>query len=144
MTAHSCLFCRIAQGELPCHRLHEDDHILAFLDLHPVRPGHALVIPKSHYPWFEDLPETLATRITTQAQRIARAMKSLYRVERVAMVYTGIHVAHAHAHLVPMHHIHDITSAAYMGEGRDGFSAPPSPPQDELARTAEALRQALA
>lgn len=141
---HTCLFCRIAHGELPCHRLYEDDHVLAFLDLHPVRPGHALVIPRQHYQWFEDLPEALATRITTQAQRIARAMKALYKVDRVAMVYTGIHVPHAHAHLVPMHDIHDITSAAYLRAGAEGFSMPPSPPQEELARTADALRQALA
>lgn len=139
-----CLFCRIAAGELPCHKLHEDDHVLAFLDLHPVRPGHALVIPRAHYPWFEDLPTELACRITTLSQRIARTMKALYGVERVAMVYTGIHVAHAHAHLVPMHDVHDITSAAYLTEGPDRFTAPPSPPAETLAATAAALRAGLA
>ncbi|NYS25938.1 HIT family protein [Rhodobacteraceae bacterium 2376] len=138
-----CLFCRIAAGELPAHKLHEDDHILAFLDLHPIRPGHALVIPKAHHVWFEDLPEPLATRITTCAQRLARAMKRIYAVERVSLFYTGIHVPHAHAHVVPMHHVHDVTSAAYLGEGLEAFTAPPRPEPEALEAVAEALRSGL-
>lgn len=138
-----CLFCRIAAGELPAHKLHEDDHILAFLDLHPVREGHALVIPKAHHVWFEDLPEPLAGRITACAQRLARAMKRIYGVPRVAMAFTGIHVPHAHAHVVPMHHIHDMTSQAYLGEGPDSFTAPPQLPPDRMAQVARDLSAAL-
>ena len=134
-----CLFCRIARGDLPAHKVHEDDHILAFLDLHPIRPGHVLVIPKAHHVWFEDLPEDLATRITGCAQRLARAMKRLYRVERVAMFYTGIHVPHAHAHVVPMHHVHDVSSAAYLAEGVESYAIPPQLPKDEMSRIAKAL-----
>ncbi|MBU3031087.1 HIT domain-containing protein [Paracoccus sp. XHP0099] len=139
----TCLFCRIAAGELPAHRLYEDEAILAFLDLHPVREGHALVIPKAHHVWFEDLPVDLATRVTTCAQTLARAMKRLYGVPRVAMVYTGIHVPHAHAHVVPMHHVHDVTSRAYLNDGLDGFSAPPQLPAERMAQIADGLRAAL-
>lgn len=139
-----CLFCRIARGQLPAHRLYEDAHILAFLDLHPIRPGHALVIPKAHYPWFEDLPEDLASRITTCAQRLARRMKALYPVERVALFYTGVHVAHAHAHVVPMHHIHDVSSQAYLREGVLDFSQPPQLQADEGARIAAELAAGFA
>ena len=139
----NCLFCKIAAGEIPAHILHEDAHVMAFLDLHPIRKGHALVIPKAHHTWFEDLPEPLATCITTCAQSIARAMKRLYTVERVAMFYTGIHVAHAHAHVVPMFHIHDVTSSAYMADGLDGFSAPAQLPQTEMAEIAASLRGML-
>ncbi len=140
---NDCLFCRIAAGELPAHKIYEDDAILAFLDLHPIREGHALVIPKEHHVWFEDLPEPLATRITTCAQGIARAMKRLYGVQRVSMFYTGIHVPHAHAHVVPMHHVHDVTSLAYLAEGPEVFSAPPQLPQDRMADIAAALRDSL-
>lgn len=136
-----CLFCKIASGALPAHILHEDDEIMAFLDLHPIRKGHALVIPKAHYTWFEDLPVPLATRITSCAQTLARSMKRLYGVERVAMFYTGIHVAHAHAHVVPMFHIHDVTSAFYLSDGTEGFSTPAPLPASEMAETAEALRR---
>lgn len=143
MAGQTCLFCRIAAGELPAQKIHEDDHILAFLDLHPIREGHALVIPKAHHDWFEDLPVDLATRITTCAQQIARAMKRLYEVPRVSMFYTGIHVAHAHAHLVPMHHIHDVTSQAYLAEGPDGFSVPPQLPPERMSEIAGSLRAAM-
>lgn len=135
-----CLFCRISAGELPAHKIYEDDAILAFLDLHPIREGHALVIPKEHHVWFEDLPEPLATRITGCAQKIARTMKRLYGVPRVSMFYTGIHVAHAHAHVVPMHHVHDVTSQAYLSEGSDTFSVPPRLPEERMAQIAALLR----
>lgn len=138
-----CLFCRIARGELPAHRTYEDDGILGFLDLHPIRPGHTLIIPKAHHDWFEDLPADLATRITSCAQGLARAMKRLYGVERVALFYTGIHVRHAHAHVVPMHHPHDVSSAAYLAEGPDGYSLPPQLPAEEMARIAADLRDAM-
>lgn len=138
-----CLFCRIARGDLPAHVLYQDDAIMAFLDLHPIREGHALVIPRAHHVWFEDLPVELATRITTCAQIIARAMKRSQGVPRVSMFYTGIHVAHAHAHVVPMHHVHDVTSLAYLGDGADGFSAPPALPADRMAEIAAGLRAAM-
>ncbi|MDO5657056.1 MAG: HIT family protein [Paracoccus sp. (in: a-proteobacteria)] len=139
----SCLFCRIAAGELPAEKLYEDDHILAFLDLHPIRAGHALVIPKAHHVWFEDLPQDLATRITSCAQAIARAQKRLYGVERVSMFYTGIHVPHAHAHVVPMHHVHDVTSRAYLGDDPDAYATPARIEADEMAQVGQALRGAM-
>ncbi len=137
----NCLFCRIASGALPVHHLYEDAHILAFLDLHPIRAGHALVIPKAHHVWFEDLPQYLATRITTCAQRLARRMKTLYDVERVAMFYTGIHVPHAHAHVVPMHHVHDVTSQVYLSEGVNAYATPPQLPATEMEEIARQLRE---
>lgn len=142
--SQDCLFCRIARGEIACHAVHEDDDILAFLDIHPIRAAHTLIIPRQHYPGFEDLPAALAAGITTLAQRLARELKVIYRVERVAMFYAGIHVSHAHAHVVPIHHRHDITSAQYLQDGVDGFSMPPSPPAQQLADLAKDLKERLA
>jgi len=139
----TCLFCRIAAAEIPAHRLFEDETVVAFLDLHPIRPGHALVIPKAHHVWFEEMPEPLAARVMAVSQHIARAMKAVYGVERVSMFFTGIHVAHAHAHLVPMHHVHDVTSAAYLSDGPGGFSIPPQLAPEEMAQVAADLRAAL-
>lgn len=141
--AQDCLFCRIVRGEIPCHKLHEDEETLAFLDIQPVRPGHALVIPKAHHVWFEEIPEPLGGRVFAASQTVARALKALYGVERVGMVFTGIHVPHAHAHLVPMHHPHDVTSEVYLRDGLDGFHLPPRPPAEELAETARAIRARL-
>lgn len=139
----NCLFCRITQGELPCHKIHEDDAVIAFLDLHPIRPGHTLVVPRHHHVWFEDMPEPLAARVMAVSQGIARAQKRLYGVERVAMFFTGIHVPHVHAHVVPMQDIHDVTSAAYLTDGPTGFSAPPSPAPKTMAATAADLTAEL-
>lgn len=135
-----CLFCRIASGELPAHIVHQDAEVLAFLDLHPIRPGHTLVIPRAHHVWFEDMPPPLAARVTEVSQIIARRQKRLYGVERVAMFFTGIHVPHAHAHVVPMLDVHDVTSAAYLKDGPQGYSVPPQLPEDEMKAIAAALR----
>lgn len=139
----NCLFCRIAGKELPAYVVHEDDDILAFLDLHPVRPGHCLVIPKQHHVWFEDLPPALATHITTCSQRLARHMKQIYQVERIGFFYTGIHVPHVHAHIVPMHHPHDVSSQAYLADGPDGFSVPPQLTTEDGQRIARDLGAAF-
>lgn len=140
----SCIFCRIARSDLSAFKLFEDDLVLAFLDLHPIREGHALIIPKQHYPWFEDMPEPVAARIMTVGQRLARAMKREWEAERVAFFFTGIHVAHSHAHVVPMAHRHDVTSVRYLEEGIESFSLPPQPEDAALARTAERIRGRLA
>ncbi|WP_415183263.1 HIT family protein [Phaeovulum sp.] len=138
-----CIFCRIVAGKLPAHRLYEDDLCLAFLDLHPIRAGHTLIIPKKHHVWFEDIPPATSARIMALGQQFARAMKGEWGVERVSFFYTGIHVPHAHAHIVPMHHPHDVSSAAYLKDGIDGFSLPPSPDDSELTKVATRLRQRL-
>ena len=138
-----CLFCRIGRRELPAHLVHEDDHIMAFLDLHPIRPGHSLIIPRHHHVWFEDLPLDLASRITECGQILARRMKQLYGVERVGFFYTGIHVAHAHAHVVPMHDRHDVSSQAYLQEGIGEFTIPPQLQADEGRRIAQELAAAF-
>lgn len=138
-----CLFCAIAAGDQPAHILHEDADCIAFLDLFPIHPGHALVIPRAHHVWFEDMPEDLAARVTVVAQRLARAMKAEYGVERVGMAFTGIHVPHAHAHVVPMYHHHDLTSSAYLGTDRDAFLQPPMLDADTLSRHAARLKAHL-
>lgn len=138
-----CLFCRIGQGQIPAHIIHEDDDTLAFLDIQPVRQGHVLIIPKAHYPYFEDMPAALAGHILALGQRLARAMKALYGVERVGFLFTGIHVPHAHAHLIPMHHPHDVTSTAYIVQSDLQFHMPPQSSAEQLADAARQLRDAF-
>ena len=121
----NCLFCRIARREIPAHILHEDDRLLAFLDIQPVRPGHTLIIPKQHYPYFEDMPADLAGHILNLGQKLGRHMKRLYGVDRVGFAFTGIHVAHAHAHVIPMHDPQDVTSTQYIVQKDLTFTMPP-------------------
>jgi len=95
-------------------RVHEDADVIAFLDIAPMRPGHTVIVPKSHVETFEQLPAALANRILALGQQLAARMKALYKVERVAFFFTGTDIAHAHAHVVPIHEKMDITSARYL------------------------------
>ena len=79
-----------------------------------MRPGHTVIVPRSHVETFEQLAAPLANRIVALGQQLAKRMKELYKVERVAFFFTGTDVAHAHAHVVPMHEKMDITSARYL------------------------------
>ena len=79
-----------------------------------MRPGHTVIVPRSHVETFEQLAAPLANRILAVGQQLARRMKELYKVERVAFFFTGTDVAHAHAHVVPMHEKSDITTSQQL------------------------------
>jgi histidine triad (HIT) family protein len=111
-----CVFCKIARREAPAVALHEDAELLAFLDLTPVRRGHAQIIPKRHVEAFDTLPPELAAAMVLLGQRLARRMKAVYAVDRVAFLFTGGDVPHAHAHVIPMHEKTDVTSARYLAD----------------------------
>jgi histidine triad (HIT) family protein len=139
-----CLFCQIATRRTPAHVIYEDDRLLAFLVLRPIRPGHALIIPKQHFDYFDDLPAVLITPIVTIGQRLAAAMKRIYGVPRAAFLFTGGDLPHAHAHVLPMHEKEDITSRQYIAEKELTFRDVPQMADDELAEIAARLAQHLA
>ena len=109
-----CVFCDIAAGRAEAVILWEDEAVMAFLDIAPVRAGHTQVIPKRHYESFEVLPSELAGKILGLGQELAKRMKAVYQVDRVAFAFAGSDVAHAHAHILPIHARTDITSARYL------------------------------
>jgi histidine triad (HIT) family protein len=110
----SCPFCDIARGATLAVVLYEDADVAAFLDRGPIRPGHTQIISRSHIATFEQLPPPLVAKIASLGQQLARRMKAVYSIDRVAFLFTGGDVAHAHAHVVPMHEKTDITSARYI------------------------------
>lgn len=138
-----CIFCRIAAGTLAAHLVHEDELAVAFLDTHPIRPGHIQVIPREHQACFDDLPAAAAGHIIQVGQRLARALKRIHAVPRVAFLFTGGDVAHAHAHVVPMHEKTDITSRRYVAEQRLTFQPLPAVSREELSSIATLLRSVL-
>ena len=138
-----CIFCKIGRGEIDAHVVHQDEDLMAFLDIGPIRPGHVEIIPRAHYPYFDDLPEPLAAKIMALGQKIARVQKQIYGVSRVALMFTGGDVAHAHAHLVPMVSSDDVTSRRYIVEETVTYRAIPMPPPEDLAATAADLRAGL-
>ena len=102
----SCVFCMILDGTIPSIRIHEDDTTLAFMDIHPVQPGHALVIPKAHHPnLFEAPPEVVATTARTAA-RIGDAIQRALNPPGMNLLQcngeaAGQSVMHLHMHLIP-------------------------------------------
>lgn len=102
----ACIFCRIVAGQIPCHRLFEDAATLAFLDINPANPGHALAISKDHHATlFETPPATLA-RVIATAQRVAKAVQAELQPDGLNLVQANgpgaaQSVPHLHLHVLP-------------------------------------------
>jgi histidine triad (HIT) family protein len=102
------LFTRIANGDIPSYRIAEDERFYAFLDIHPLREGHTLVIPRQETDRFFDLPDDLLAGILTFARPIAQAIERAYPCNRCGISGVGLEVPHAHLHLVPIDSADDL------------------------------------
>jgi len=133
-----CIFCKIVAGELPCEKVFENDHVLAFLDINPTSRGHTLVIPKEHSEGLLSTPaEALLEVASVLPQVAAAAVRATdaagFNVLQSNGPCAGQVVPHIHFHIVPRHD----------GDGIGlGFRQTPVV-ADELARTAAAIRDAL-
>ncbi len=101
-----CIFCRIVAGEIPCAKVYESKNIIAFLDIAPVRHGHALVLPKGHYPTLWQLPDELGCDLLAALKLVGRGVMEATGADgmNVGMnnhAAAGQLVPHAHAHLIP-------------------------------------------
>ena len=92
-----CVFCRIIKKEIPSYFFYEDDNFFSFLDIRPLNPGHALVIPKKHYRWVWDIEEEYSAVVN----KAAKALKKALGTDYVQSVVMGDEVEHAHIHLIP-------------------------------------------
>lgn len=142
----SCVFCAIADGHLPAHVIHEDEHFLVLLDIFPLRPSHLLIVARGHAPFLADLPAPPREALLALADRTARA---LYREPGVLGINLLLndgpaanqHVPHLHLHLIPRRS-GDLPALCwriltrFLPLGRKRLDA-------RLAREAERLRSAL-
>lgn len=131
----NCVFCQIVAGKIPCARLYETETVLAFLDIAPVRKGHALVLPKTHHPTLWDLPAGLAEDLLAALQAVGRGVMAATRAEglNVGMnnhAAAGQVVPHAHFHLIPRH----------GGDGLSLWAQSAYAGQEEMAGLAQAIR----
>ncbi len=104
--SNDCLFCKIASGEIPSHKIYEDDLTVAFLDINPVNLGHTLVIPKKHAGNLRDISEEdyLAVQKTVKrlAPKIAEALGACgYNIGQNNEPCSGQVVMHLHVHIMP-------------------------------------------
>jgi histidine triad (HIT) family protein len=102
----SCIFCRIAAGEIPAQVVHQDAETLAFLDIRPLAPGHVLVIPKAHASLVEDLPDPVLAALFRTVRRVSEAARQATGAPATTIAVNngpaaGQEVPHAHVHVVP-------------------------------------------
>lgn len=102
------IFTKIVNGEIPCHKVAEDERYLAFLDIFPLAKGHTLVIPKKETDYIFDLEAEEYSGLFIFARRVAHALKKVVPCERIGVAVIGLEVRHAHIHLVPINGIYDI------------------------------------
>ena len=112
MRDKDCIFCKIIEGVIPSHKIYEDDDVLAFLDISQTTVGHALVVPKEHYPNFLSTPQEVMHKVMDVAQRIgqaemvslgAKGVNILTNVNKEA----GQSVYHFHVHVIPRYLAHE-------------------------------------
>jgi len=126
------LFSKIVAGEIPCHRIAENDKFLAFLDIMPLAPGHTLVIPKMEIDYIFDLDDIHLSEINLFAKNVASKLRAAVPCKRIGMAVIGLEVPHAHIHLIPLNHVGDINFE------RPKMTITP----EELAEMANRIRQA--
>lgn len=95
------IFTKIIKGEIPAHKIYEDELTIAFLDIHPKLPGHTLVIPKQQVEFVWDLDDELYQALLLNCRKVARHLRSVLGAKYVHMGVVGTDVPHAHIHLIP-------------------------------------------
>lgn len=105
------LFSRIVAGEIPCHKVAENDRFLAFLDIMPLRRGHVLVIPKTEVDYIFDMEDDLLGEMMVFSKDVARKIKAVFPCRKIGVSVIGLEVPHAHIHLIPMDQVSDMNFA---------------------------------
>ena len=100
------IFSKIIAGEIPCHKLYEDEHVLSFLDINPIAPGHTLVIPKEPAQTLDQLSDAAAAAIGRVLPRLCRAVMQAtssqhYNVLQNNGAQAHQAVLHVHFHIIP-------------------------------------------
>ena len=143
---HDCIFCRIVAGQAPVSTVFDDEGVLAFMDVNPVRPGHVLVIPKAHRAQIWEMRDaefaSVYRHLPTLVRALARAMEAdAVDVLNLNGAAGGQTVFHVHVHLIPIHR-HD---SPVRRDGRSiGFAFEQhAAARDDLDRLAHRIREAV-
>jgi len=124
------IFTKIIKGEIPSHKIYEDDDVLAFLDIHPVTKGHVLVIPKKQVEFVWDLDEETYLKLVIATKKVALHLRRTLNVPYIAERIIGVDVPHAHIQLIP------FTNASELQNEPDQAA---EPDHAALAKIAESL-----
>jgi histidine triad (HIT) family protein len=102
------IFTKIIRGEIPCYKIAEDENYFAFLDIHPLREGHTLVVPKEETDYIFDLDDEKLAGMVLFSKKVAAAIRKQIPCNRIGIAVLGLEVPHAHIHLVPMDTMEDV------------------------------------
>ena len=127
------VFTRIIEGELPGRFVWRDEHVVAFLSIAPLSPGHVLVVPVEEVDHWLDLSDELWARVSEVALHVGRAIGDAFAPPRVAQIVAGFEVPHVHVHVFPAADLDALSFA----------NADPSPRAEDLDDAAERIRSAL-
>lgn len=127
------IFTKIIQGEIPCHKIAENDSCIAFLDISPLQKGHTLIIPKREVDYIFDLEDSELAELMSFAKQVSKGIKSTFDCNRVGVTVIGLEVPHAHIHLIPINKESDMSLAQSKMQ----------PSNDELAEIAEKIKSKL-
>lgn len=137
MKKDDCIFCKIANGEIPSRTVYEDEKFRVILDLGPATKGHALILPKEHADNLFELPEEIAAEVLPVAKKVADKIKANLHCDGLNLVQNngeiaGQTVMHFHMHMIPR----------YENDGQKILWNPGEPSSEELDDTLKQILQA--
>jgi histidine triad (HIT) family protein len=127
------VFSRIIAGELPGRFVWKDDSSVVFLSIRPLRPGHALVVPRAEIDHWLDLDGALLSHMFETAQAVGKAQMAAFKPARIGLMLAGLEVPHCHIHVVPIRGVHDL----------DFGNQDPNPDPSVMDQAAQAIRREL-
>ncbi|MDQ7006966.1 MAG: HIT family protein [Acidobacteriota bacterium] len=133
------VFSKIIRGEIPCHRVYEDDHVLAFLDVNPLSPGHALLIPKEPAETLDQLSDEAGAALGRVLPRLCRAVREVTGVSAYNVLQNNGRAAHQAVFHVHFHVIPRYPDGRGLGIGWDAASLDAAAGQDLARRLARAM-----
>ncbi len=119
----SSIFTKIIEGEIPCHKIAEDDNFLAFLDVNPNAKGHTLCVPKQEIDKIFDIEDELYVGLMKFSKKIAIALEKTVPCKRIGMAVIGLEVPHAHVHLIPLNEMGEMTFKHKVSLTKEEFEA---------------------
>jgi histidine triad (HIT) family protein len=134
MTSADCLFCRLIHSDPPSYHVYEDGAFVVMLTIHPINPGHLLVVPKAHIASFYAVEDALYTSMMLLVKRMALAIDAVFAPLQVVMYTSGVGNRHVHVHVLPVYGPYDVVPREVIDlqEAR-------APSAQELATVAEEL-----
>lgn len=113
------IFTKIIKGEIPSYKVYENEHVYAFLDIHPIAPGHVLVVPKKQIEFLWDLEDDDYRTLMEVVKEIAVHLRTVLNTPYVGVKVVGVDVPHAHVHLVPFTTVEEFRNRPDMASEPD-------------------------